>query len=383
MASYIGIEQIDFVGKKFGARSAFFISGFGMGCWAPLVPYAQQRTQVDDGLLGTLLLCLGAGSFLMMPATGVITGRYGCRIAMFIAAALIFLSLPILATSNSFLVLMIALFVFGAGVGMGDVTMNIQGALVEQEIGRPCMSGFHALFSVGALTSAVLVTAMLWIGLTPLISICCSIFFIALVLFAGSKHFLSYGKHEESSGFSWPSMRILAIALCCFICFLSEGSMLDWSAVFLTSFRALEAAQAGVGYAAFGVAMTVGRFYGDWYVGRFGARAVLLFSGVVAAAGFGLTIGVNHWGAALAGFALIGIGAANAVPILTTLASVDKSMPSNISVAIVTSIGYLGILAGPAGVGFVSDAWGLSTAFFMVAILMLGVGILAPRLYQK
>ncbi|MNV96544.1 hypothetical protein D3C71_1915640 [compost metagenome] len=85
----------------------------------------------------------------------------------------------------------------------------------------------------------------------------------------------------------------------------------------------------------------------------------------------------------MAGFALIGIGAANAVPILTTLASVDKSMPSNISVAIVTSIGYLGILAGPAGVGFVSDAWGLSTAFFMVAILMLGVGILAPRLYQK
>lgn len=147
-------QAVNTATRRVSTRAVFFIAGFAMGVWAPLVPYAQHRLQLDAGMLGLLLLCLGSGSLITMLFSGKLTSRFGCR-AMIIAGALMAcVALPLLATTDSLPVMIASLLLFGAGVGLTDVTVNIQGALVEQQSDVPLMSGFHGLFSVGGIAGA-------------------------------------------------------------------------------------------------------------------------------------------------------------------------------------------------------------------------------------
>ena len=108
--------------EQMSTRIAFFIAGFGIAAWAPLVPYAKARAGLDDATLGLLLLCLGAGSILAMPISGVLATRYGCRRVFSAGTLLICLALPLLATVSSVPLLIATLFLFGAGLGAVDST---------------------------------------------------------------------------------------------------------------------------------------------------------------------------------------------------------------------------------------------------------------------
>src|SRR5207253_9797481 len=134
----------------------------------------------------------------------------------------------------------------------------------------------------------------------------------------------------------------------CFIVFLAEGAVLDWSAVFLTSERNFGAAYAGLGYAAFALTMTAGRLTGDAIVYRLGATRVIVFGGLTAATGLLLATLAPAWEAALMGYALVGAGCSNIVPVLYTAVGKQNVMPESIAVPAITTLGYAGILAGPA-----------------------------------
>jgi len=147
--------------EQMSTRIAFFIAGFGIAAWAPLVPYAKARAGLDEGTLGLLLLCLGVGSILAMPIAGALAGRFGCRKVMAGGTLLICLALPLLATLTSIPLLMAALFMFGAGLGGVDSTVNLQAVIVERASGKTMMSGFHGLFSLGGIVGAAGVSALL------------------------------------------------------------------------------------------------------------------------------------------------------------------------------------------------------------------------------
>ncbi|SDN67722.1 hypothetical protein SAMN05216360_110106 [Methylobacterium phyllostachyos] len=155
--------------------------------------------------------------------------------------------------------------------------------------------------------------------------------------------------------------------------FLTEGSALDWSAVFLIQQRGLDPAWAALGYAAFSVTMTAGRLGGDAIVARLGRGRVVVLGGLLAAAGLALSVVVPAWEAALTGYALVGAGCANIVPVLFTAAGRQTAMPARVAVPAVTTLGYAGVLAGPALIGFVAQALGLPAAFLIVAALLVGV----------
>ena len=148
-------------------------------------------------------------------------------------------------------------------------------------------------------------------------------------------------------------------------------AILDWSALFLTTTRGLDETKGGLGYAAFAIAMTLGRFTGDKVVSRFGGKRVLTFGGLCAASGFFLAVLAPQAGLAMLGFVLIGLGAANIVPILFTAAGNQNAMPASLAVAAITTIGYAGILAGPAVIGFVAHATSLNIAFAMLGCALL------------
>ena len=346
-------------------RFAFLAVGLAMSAWAPLVPFAKQRLQLGEAQLGLLLLCLGAGSLLAMPATSLLCARLGCRRVILAAGGVLCGLMPCLAIAPTPLALAAALFAFGAAIGMLDVAMNIQAVIVERDSGGALMSGFHGLFSVGGFLGAGLMALLLWCGLTPLAACLAVTASVALSLLLAAPHLLP-GSDAGARGAPWlvmPHGAVIFIGVLCFLCFLAEGAILDWSALLLMARHGLGREQAGLGYAAFAVAMTAGRLSGDRVVRRLGGRRVLLLGGLGAALGFFVAVLAPSAPLALLGFVLIGLGASNVVPVLFTAAGNQSAMTANLAIGAVTSLGYLGILAGPALIGFVAHGASLPLAF--------------------
>jgi predicted MFS family arabinose efflux permease len=354
-------------------RIVFFIAGFGMAAWAPLVPFAKARAGIGEGVLGLLLLCLGIGSIVAMPLAGACAARFGCRLVIAVSTALLCAALPLLATLSSLPLLAAALLTFGAGLGSIDVVMNIQAIIVERASGRAMMSGFHGLFSLGGVAGPAGVSALLGVGASPLLAMLCVVAASAGALAVAARHLLPYGSRSGGSFFALPHGVVLFIGILCFVGFLAEGAVLDWSAVFLISARGVEASYAGLGYAAFAVTMTIGRLTGDRIVQRFGGSNVILIGGLCAAAGFALATLVPFWQATLLGYVLVGAGCSNIVPVLFTSVGRQTVMPESVAVPAITTLGYAGILAGPAAIGLVAHAVSLSAAFLILAVMLFGV----------
>ena len=359
--------------QRHATRLGFFIAGLVMAAWAPLVPFAKARLALTEGMLGLLLLGLGIGSILAMPLAGAAVARLGCRRVLVLGALAACLALPLLATATAVWVLLLALVVFGAGIGAVDVAVNIQAIGVERASARPLMSGFHGLFSLGGIAGAAGMAALLAAGAAPLGA---SLAVVALALAAlalAAPHLLPRAERSGGPAFALPRGIVLTIGLLCCISFLAEGAVLDWGAVFLTAVRGMDPATAGLGYAAFSVTMTIGRLGGDRIVARLGGPAVVLAGGMLAAAGFALAVLVPAWEATLAGYALVGAGCSNIVPVLFTAVGRQRAMPESLAVPAVTTLGYAGVLAGPAAIGLIAQFAGLSAAFLLVAALLLAV----------
>ena len=359
--------------EQLSTRLTFFIIGLGGAAWAPLVPFVKARHHLTEGQLGLLLLCLGVGSILAMPVAGNLAARYGCRRVIVAATGLICLSLPLLALAAPLRLLAPALFVFGIGLGSVDCVINIQAVLVERASGRTLMSGFHGLFSVGGMVGAGSVSALLSAGASPLAATGGVVVVIGTLLLYAAPRLLAYGAPSNGPAFVIPHGRVLVIGLLCFILFLTEGSVLDWSAVFLTTQRGADPAWAGVGYTVFSFAMLLGRFTGDALVRRLGGSRVLSLGGLVAAAGMALTVLGPTWQAGVMGYGLVGAGCSNLVPVLFSAVGRQRAMPEHLAVPAIATLGYAGILAGPALIGFVAQATSFTTAFLVLAALLAGV----------
>ena len=369
-------------GEQFSTRVAFFITGFAMSSWAPLVPLAKQRVGLDDGTLGLVLLCLGGGSIMAMPLAGYLTARLGCRRVISVAGLLVCLVLPLLASVSSLPALVAAVLVFGAAMGLLDCAINIQAIIVEKASDRAMMSGFHGLFSLGGIIGAAGVTGLLSAGLTPLIATLAVVAVLLVALYRAAPHLLPFGSESDGPLFAVPHGIVLFLSVLCFIVFLTEGAMLDWSAVFLVSERQMDASYAGLGYAAFAATMTVGRLTGDAIVNRLGGARVTIIGGTCAAAGIAISLWVPAWPAALLGYALVGAGCSNIVPVLYTAVGRQTSMPQSAAIPAMTSLGYAGILMGPAAIGLISHLSSLSLAIGVLIPLLLVVACSGRYLRQ-
>ncbi|MBX2926140.1 MAG: MFS transporter [Chitinophagaceae bacterium] len=379
--------EVSFTKNIRNARKAtsaiFLICGIGISAWAPMVPYAKERLQLNDADLGLLLLLLGAGAITMMPVGGILCHRYGSRIVMFVAGLIIAITLPLLLMMQTVTGMGITLFFFGAGIGTIDIAMNAHGVHVQNRYGRSIMSSLHGLYSVGGLLGSLGLGFLIQSGLSPQVA-AVGISILMAVIVCGSYRFLfnkeeeniSVGElalHEKKSrgSFIWLKPRVIFIGALCFAIFLAEGAMLDWSAVFLRENRNVEEAWAGSGYAAFSVAMAVGRLLGDSIVTKFNGKMVVFWGGLIAAGGFFLAVATPWVSSALAGFILLGIGAANIVPVFFSAAGKFRDIPPAIAIPVVTTMGYAGQLAGPAFLGFIAFRYSLPVALSFCGILIL------------
>ncbi|MGB1731316.1 MAG: MFS transporter [Paracoccaceae bacterium] len=349
-------------------RIAFIANGLAFASWAPIIPFAKANTGVDEAALGLLLLCLGIGSVISMPITGWLCARHGTRPMILISAMIMACALPFLAYLFTYWALAITLLIFGASIGTLDVAMNIHAAEVEKRSGRALMSGFHGMFSVGAICGAGFVTLLISYGVAPLIATLCVTSSVIVAILWVQSHYL-ITKSDAPEPFRPPCGIVKWLALLAGIAFLIEGAIMDWGALLMIERAVFSMQQAALGYIAFSITMVIGRLSGDYVVPRIGRRAILLGGGTLVVLGLIAITTLPSPALNLIGFAVIGLGAANLVPVVFSAAGQQSDMDPNMAVASVTFVGYAGILLGPAIIGFGAQYTSLPIAMGSLAIL--------------
>ena len=365
------------------AHAFFFVGGFGTATWAPLVPLLRERLMVGDDVLGMLLLCIGVGSLLTMPLSGALAMRLGCRRVVMTAAVLFAAILLLVSCVDTLSLAVPIVLIFGAVMGCIDVVVNIVAVLVEKGIGRRIMSGMHAFWSLGGFVGAGLYGV--WVGLlglTPFQSTAIAAGLILLLPAVFGRHLIPYGGGGGAL-LALPRGIIVFVGMTAFIAFLSEGAVMDWGGVYLTTVRGMDLALAGTGYSVFSAAMLTMRFLGDRVVQRIGALLVAVGGALLAFGGILLVMFAPVDALLYVGFFAIGIGSANIVPVFFSLMGRQNVMPVSAAVSAVSTMGYLGILAGPAAIGFVSSLTTLQTAFAMLAALSILQAVIGFYVFKR
>lgn len=347
-----------------------------MSCCAPLFPFIKANVGADEKQFGFLLLSLGLGSIIAMPVTGFIAARRGARPMIVLGGFGLVVFLPILAIAATPLALGAALFAFGASLGSIDVAMNVHGAMIERHEQRPLMSNFHAQFSIGGLFGAGFIALLLSFGVSATFSALIGTAVAMGAMLLAHPNLLSAHSREREP-FAFPRGIVLLLATLAAIVFLVEGAVLDWGALLIIDRQLVAAQNAGIGYILFSLAMVIARLMGDRIVAILGEFRVMVFGSAAVILGVAVVLVSTFPAVALPGFILIGLGAANIVPIVFSAAGRQKIMPAGLAVASVTTTGYAGVLIGPVLVGLVADATSLPIAFWLLALLMTIVALTA------
>lgn len=374
---------------RWGTSAVFFLNGFIFASWVLHVPTVRDKLNLSPAQLGLALLGIAVGSLLTMPATGAFVARFGSRRVTRVFALLNPLVLSPLLLAPNLGTQMLALVAYGAVSGGLDVAMNAQGVAVERALRKAVLSSFHAWWSLGGLAGAALGSLALSLGAAPLAHVgSVSLVFLIVAALAGScllapAHDLREtpgGRPHGRRGLRAVPPVLWLLGALGFLGLLSEGAVADWSAVYYRDELGASAGGAGLGYAAFTLTMTVGRLLGDSWRARFGGELVLRGGAALAALGLlGALLAPSPFTAAL-GFAACGLGIANIVPVLFDAAS--RTGNAGPAIAQVSTLAYLGFLAGPPLVGFVAQGAGLSAGLGLVVALSALIALLSPLAWR-
>lgn len=367
--------------RRFMAAVAvvFMASGGALANWLPRIPETRAKLGLSYDELGAALFGAGGGAMLFMPVTGWLIGRHGSRGITRIAAVGMAASLPLIVLAPTMLSLAAALFVFGAFTGSLDVAMNAQAAYGEGRVGRRFLSVMHGMWSIGTVAGAGAATAAVAFGLPLEAHITLVAILLAAAVAVAGVFLLPDPplRDGEAVPFALPTGAIWWLGLIGFCALLSEGTVYDWSAVFLRDALAASEELATLGFGAFTATMTLGRLAGDRFVDRFGAVGVLRVCGGLAVGGIVLVLGAPGPVTAIAGFALCGAGISTVFPIVVRAAARSRDMARGAAIAAVSTAGYTAFLAGPPAVGLVSQSVGLRWGMGILVVLGLAIAILA------
>lgn len=380
---------------RLAVAAVFLLDGVTWGLWVAHLPLIKGALRLSDLQFSYALAGIVLGAFVAQPLAGALATRVGTRRVTRPASALGSLALGVPALAPSLPLLVAACALLGLTRGATEVPMNGQATLVEARDGVPRMSAFHGCFSLGGFLGSGLAALLLRAGhdaratllVAGVASAALSVFATRTLLRdapAPGAH--GPGAHATAEREARPSLAtavrdrlLLALGALGFLGLFGEGAMSDWSALALQRTAGAGVDAAALGYAAFSVAMTAGRFTGDATVGRVGRARTLRASGLLAAAGLTLALTAPYW-AAVSGYALVGLGYANLVPILF---SAGGRRAGAAGIAAVSTLAYLGLVVGPPVVGGLSTLLGsLPLALGVVAVfalvIALGAGAVGP-----
>ena len=373
------------VGKKeqYAARMAFFIPGFAISTWAPMIPMIKERLHIEADILGLLLLCIGISAFIVIPIGGILGKKFGCKKVMMTTGCIFAVALVALSCLPNIWSYAICLVLVGAIMGCTEVCMNINAVVVEKLSQKRMMSSMHGFWSVGCFCSAGLFSILAKIGLDVFFIAIIHCLIILAIVFIFGRYFLDYKSASSESAIAIPKGIVILFGILAGVSFLGEGAVMDWGGVFLTEAKDVELSLAGIGYAVFSVAMLIMRLIGDKIVQFLGEEKAVVLGSSLAGIGFLWIIIIDNFYLMLFGFVLLGLGAANIVPVLYSLLQYQKDMPINAAVTAVTCMGYTGVILGPAILGFIAQGIGIVSVFYLLMILFIMQVVVSKYVFNK
>ncbi|MFF1737358.1 MFS transporter [Streptomyces sp. NPDC058247] len=367
----------------------FVLCGTLMGTWVVHIPAIEDRVGISHATLGGLLVLLGLGAFIGMQVAGRLTDRLGARVVVPAGGVLCGAALVLPGLARDPWTLAGALLIFGFCNGCLDVSMNAHAVHVEKSYGRPVMSGFHATFSVGGVLAALVGAGAASAGLSSAAGMA-AIGVIGIVIALVSARALlpaaptAAGTVVIEEGESAPTAkgrsargRIWLLAALALMIMLCEGAANDWSALHLKDVLGAPASVAAFAYGTFAATMTIGRLLADRLVARFGPMAILRYGAATAAVGI-TVVAFSPWmWAAFLGWALFGLGLSGCVPQLFSAAGHADPAAAGANVSRVAGLGYVGMLAGPTVIGWLTRLVALNHAFVLLTLLCLTAAVAA------
>lgn len=369
---------------RWAVAAMFLSNGFLFGSWAPQIPLLLPRYGITEAVLGLLIFGLGVGAVGAMAFSGAVIARIGSRRAVRIFAALAVWTLAGVVFSPSLPVLAVAMALMGAFLGCMDVAMNANAVEVEKRLGRAIMSSSHGFWSLGgfiggglgglaiartgAETHALLATAAA-LAVT-----------LAAMPFLIAETRAPLPVRGEKRASAWPKgWSIYILGAMALFCMVPEGGVLDWAALYLTKEHGSDLARASLAFSLFAGTMALVRFLGDRVRNAFGAVTTLRVSALIGTAGMvGASLAPSDWVAILS-FGISGLGIANMVPIVLSAGGNQPGAAAGTGIAIVTMMGYSGILFAPSAIGLAAEHVGYRATYFALALLLVVVAALADR----
>lgn len=359
----------------------FFMAGLCFASWASRIVDIKLFLKLSDGELGGVLFALPVGLMISLPFSGWLVHRFGSRKMVLISAVLYASVLSTIGLVHATWQLVITLFAFGLVGNLLNIAVNTQAVTLEVLYGRSIMASFHGIWSLAGFTGGCIGIIMINFHLSPFthfLIITLTAFMLVGLLYRNT---LKQDINADSGRplFAKPDAALLKlglIALCCMVC---EGAMFEWSGVYFQKIVQVPKGLTTVGYTAFMCTMAGGRFTGDRLVARIGTQRMLQISGLVIACGLSLAITMPYLVTATLGFMLVGIGVSSVVPLVYGAAGKSTIFTPGVALAAVSTIGYLGFLAGPPMIGFIAQAANLRWSLALIAVLGFTTTIIATR----
>jgi predicted MFS family arabinose efflux permease len=281
--------------------------------------------------------------------------------------------------------LAVGLFLFGLFGNFFNIAVNTQGVYTQQLFDKPIIGSFHGSWSLAGFCGALTGLLMLALELSVFQHFVVAFAFV-LVIIATNQKFIIKAKTKqetEKSTYSFwknPDKNLLWLGVICFCGMASEGIMFDWSGVYFKEIIKAPGALVVLGYTTFMISMASGRFLSDFLVARYGAKKVLIISGLVISAGLYSAVLWPYLIPCTVAFMLVGFGVSNVVPIIFNAAGKNENVPTGIALTIVTSISFLGFLMGPPLIGYIAELTNLKHSFAIIGIFGVLVSLLVWRL---
>ncbi|MFJ3224516.1 MFS transporter [Streptomyces sp. NPDC086783] len=368
----------------------FVLNGMLLGMWVVQIPAIEERVGISHAALGGFLVLLGAGAFAGMQVGGRLSDRLGARAVVPLAGVLCSATLVLPALAHQPWTLGAALLVFGFGNGTLDVSMNAHAVQVEKAYDRPVMSAFHATFSVGGVLAALAGAAAVGIGWGPAATLGTAAGIGVITALASARALLPAASTDPADDAERRpagekravASRIWLLAVLALLVMLCEGAANDWSVLHLKTVLDAPESTAAFAYGTYAAAMTAGRLLADRTSARFGPVAVLRYGAALAAVGI-TAVALSPWiWAALTGWALFGLGLSGCIPQLFSAAGHADPAAAGTNVSRVAGLGYIGMLAGPAVIGWLTHVTALNHTFLLLTLFCAtaaaAAGILRP-----
>lgn len=365
----------------------FFMGGFLFAAWGVEIPNAKAHYGITEADLGLMLLGVGFGSLFALSIAGRVISRWGASQVLLCTQAFAALVMIFALAFSSLWGLMAVLMLFGFSGSMADVAINAEAAELELRSRRVLMSSCHGMFSLGGMVGAGFGALMLGWQVAPqwhLVVACGLVIATVCISYAWKPRDFGRGEQQGQAQHNIRqrmvfSRTVLMLGFLAALGFLAEGAMYDWSTLYMHQELGSPEAQAALAYAFFSAAMAAGRFIGDRLRTRFAALPLLRACALLVAFAMVLMLLTGEPVVALVCFALVGAGLANVVPILFSAAiKVPNVSPARV-IAAVSAVGYVGLMGGPALIGFIAHAGTLTLAMFVVVVCALAQAIFARQ----